>query len=87
MVLFGTCRNSLTPAGEPVYPDAGTYSHKYGCPGLVSDCMLTCPGATVATPGPGFTTESRWAEDDYDDEGAPAVKKRPATKGLPTTLK
>ncbi len=50
MALFGACPQAIGAA--PVIPVVGPHSLAYGCPGLVTDCMLTCPGAQLAADGP-----------------------------------
>lgn len=51
LALYGPCTNYRS-GNLVVLPEAGKYSKLYGCPGLVSDCLLTCPGAAVAGHGP-----------------------------------
>jgi hypothetical protein len=53
LALYGPCANYSSGTLD-VTPEAGKYSKLYGCPGLVSDCLLTCPGAALADNGPGL---------------------------------
>lgn len=42
--MIGACGNYLRDS-KPVFVEAGPYSARYGCPAIVSDCMVLCPGA------------------------------------------
>lgn len=46
LALIGACVY-YRKGDVQVWIEAGDYSYLYGCPGLISDCLVTCPGAIV----------------------------------------
>lgn len=60
----------------------GRYAAEYGCPGMVTDCMLSCPGAKLSAEGPSWRSKVKLVglpepvEGD-DDEDEPEPKPAP----------
>ena len=48
MPLAQRCDNYDPVTSASVIADVGPYSRKFGCPGVLTDCLLTCPGARLA---------------------------------------
>lgn len=80
--VIGVCGNyaGTDRAGRsvPVFIEAGPYSREHGCPGVISDCLETCPGARVdAEAPPAMIYIDKWGNrydsskpepDDEDDD-------------------
>lgn len=72
LALVGVCAY-YREGSVQVHIEAGAYSSRYGCPGIVSDCLLTCEGAIVARDDPPRMVPVGWgysddAEEREDDE-------------------
>jgi len=73
LTSIGVCSNYTTWNGAemvPLFPHAGEYSSRFGCPGLVSDCLATCPGAHETAGGPRVVPIGGvdWDDSEFDVE-------------------
>lgn len=65
LALVGSCLY-YRKGDTQVIIEAGPYSHRHGCPGIISDCLITCPGAIVDPDDPPRMIPVGWG---YTDGG------------------